>query len=171
MSCPSIVRVARPEDHRELWRLFLGGHKENGMFSLSPQKVEWFIQRALHPDMIPEWDTGVRGVIGVIGDIGSLEAVAFVNLGCFWYTEDRHVEEYMVYVDPECRKSFHAKALISWMKEQSQKTRLPLLSGIISSDRTEAKVRLYERMMPNVGAFFLYQPENIVRVSSASFAA
>ena len=74
MTCPSIVRVARPEDHQEIWRLFLQGHKENGQFTLAPEKVDYFLARALHPEMIPEWDTGPRGAIGVIGAIGSLEA-------------------------------------------------------------------------------------------------
>ena len=36
MTCPSIVRVATPDDYQECWRLFLQGHRENGLFTLSP---------------------------------------------------------------------------------------------------------------------------------------
>ncbi len=156
MACPSIVRIARPEDRQEIWRLFLQGHRENGQFTLAPEKVDYFLSRALHPEMIPEWDTGPRGVVGVIGDVGELEALVFVTIGTFWYSHERHLEEFIVYVDPECRRSYHARALISWMKQQSDRTGLPLLTGVVSNLRTQAKVDLYSRMLPKVGAFFLY---------------
>ncbi len=171
MTCPSIVRVARPEDRQEIWRLFLQGYHENGKFSLAPEKVDWFINRALWPDAIPEWDTGCRGVIGVIGDVGQLEALAFVTVSTFWYSHDKHLEEFIVYVDPECRRSYHARALIQWMKTQSDRTGLKLVTGIISTDRTEEKVRLYRRMLPFAGAFFLYGDNRSVQSSSAAFAA
>lgn len=170
MTCPSIVRVAKPDDRQEIWRLFLQGHRENGMFSLAPEKVDFLISRALHPEMIPEWDTGPRGAIGVIGDVASLEGVVLMMLDSYWYTHDRHLGEYLVYVDPECRKTHHARALVAWMKEQSERTHLPLLTGIISNERTDAKVRLYQRMLPRVGAFFLYNP-NSIHSSSAAVAA
>jgi GNAT superfamily N-acetyltransferase len=170
MTCPSIVRVARPDDRQEIWRLFLQGHRENGQFTLAPEKVDYFLNRALFPDAIPEWDTGPRGAIGVIGDVGALEALVFVTIGTYWYSHDRHLEEFIVYVDPECRKSTHARALVAWMKQQSDFTGLPLVTGIISNHRTEAKVALYERMLPRVGAFFLYGSKGSVHSSSAAFA-
>jgi len=172
MACPSIVRVAKPADHTEIWRLFLQGHRENGKFALAPEKVDWFVQRALHPELIPQWDTGPRSVIGVIGDVGKLEALCFVTIGTYWYTHDKHLEEFIVYVDPECRRPpGHARACIEWMKSQSDRTGIPLMTGIISSDRTEAKVRLYRRMLEPVGAFFLYGGKGATGASSASFAS
>lgn len=157
MPVQSVVRVGRPEDHQEIWRLFLQGHRENGLFSLAPDKVQWFLTRALAPQVIPPGDTGPRGVIGVIGPVGgSLEGVVFVLISEFWYSSDKHIEELLVYVDPECRKSGHAKALVNWMKEQSDNSGLNLVTGIISNERTEAKCRLYQRMLPKVGEFFLY---------------
>lgn len=170
MSAPSIVRVARPEDHTEIWRLFLQGHKENGQFNLAPEKVDYFLSRALCPQTIPEWDTGPRGAIGVIGDVGALEALVFVTISSYWYSHDRHLEEFLVFVDPESRRSNHARALVEWMKLQSDRTGLPLVTGIISNTRTEAKVRLYERMLPKVGAFFLYGQKGSVHLSSAAYA-
>jgi hypothetical protein len=170
MVAQSIVRYARPEDRQEIWRLFLQAHRENGKFTLAPEKVDWFINRALNPEMIPNWDTGIRGAIGVIGDVGQLEALVFVCLGEMWYSREKHLEEYIVYVDPECRRSFHARALIRWMKEKSEHTTLPLLTGVVSNDRTKAKVDLYGRMLPKIGEFFLYMP-GASQVSSASCAA
>ena len=170
MACPSIVRSAMPADINEVWRLFLSGYRENGKFSLAPEKVDYFVQRALRPDLIPQWDSGPRSAIGVIGDVGRLEALCFVTIGTYWYTHDRHIEEFIVYVDPECRSSGHARALVAWMKDQSDKSGLPLLTGIISSQRTEAKVRLYRRMLEPVGAFFLYGGKGATSTSSAAFA-
>jgi len=157
----SIVRVATEDDRVEVWRLLLQGHKENGLFSLSPQKVDWFVTRLLQPNLIPEWDTGPRGIIGVIGGVGSLEALVVMTIGCFWYTDERHLEEMIVYVDPECRVSNHSKALIDWMKDQSTQTGLKLLTGIISNTRTEAKCRLYRRSVPKVGEFYLYNGKGV----------
>ena len=110
MAAPSIVRIARPEDYMGVWKLLLCSHAENGKFPLAPEKVEYFVQRALVPEVIPPDDTGPRGVIGVIGPPGGgLEGLAFVIISCFWYTTQRHLEELMVFVDPECRRSNHAR--------------------------------------------------------------
>ena len=161
MTCASVVRLAKPEDSQEIWRLFLMAHKENSMFSLAPEKVQWLMQRILNPENIPVGDTGPRGVIGVIGPKGSLEGLVFLLIGQFWYSTERHLEEIVVFTDPECRKSNHAQALVTWMKDQVELTGLPLLTGIMSNHRTEAKVRLYSRMLPKVGAFFFVKPSSL----------
>lgn len=157
---PSIVRVAGPADHREIWRLFLMGHRENGIFTLAPEKVDYFLQRTLYPEGIPEGDTGPRGVIGVIGPVGSLEGLVFLTIATYWYSHDKHLEDFLVYVDPEYRKSHHAESLIKWMKSQVEATRIPLMVGIVSNHKTEAKCRLYRRMLPKIGELFLLAPKD-----------
>lgn len=159
MPCASNVRLATIADKQEIWRLFLQGHRENGLFSLSPTKVNWFMDRVLCPELIPPGDTGVRGAIGVIGPVGALEGLVFVTIGSYWYSDDKHIEEFIVYVDPECRRSGHAAALVQWMKDQVEITGLPLMTGIISTHRTEAKCRLYGRMLQKVGEFFYSAPK------------
>lgn len=159
MTSPSVVRVALPEDGQEIWRLFLEGHKENGIFTLAPDKVQWFLNRVLHPELIPIGDTGPRGVIGVIGPVGSLEGLVFLTIGQYWYSNDLHLEEYIIYTDPQHRKSHHVQALVEWMKNQVEITNLPLVTGIISNIRTEAKCRLYRRMLPKIGEFFYLGPK------------
>jgi len=155
------VRIAKPTDFNEVWRLFLHAHEENGMFPLSSGKAEWHIKRALEPEKIHPQDTGMRGVIGVIdGEPNKLEGGVFLTIGSFWYTDKLHIEEYTLLVDPDHRRSNHAKTLINWMKSQVNEVKLPLLTGILSNHRTEAKVRLYERMLPKTGAFFFVKPED-----------
>ena len=148
----SVVRLATPVDRKECWRLLMQAHTENGIFELSSTRVNWWLDIILEPN-------NTRGAIAVIGAVGRLEALCFIVFGQYWYSDQRHLEEFIVYVDPECRKSNHAKALVNWMKEQSEATGLPLVTGIMSNTRTEAKVRLYERMLPKVGAFFLWNPK------------
>lgn len=167
-STPSVVRPAGPDDHKEIWRLFLMGHNENGMFTLAPDKVEFFLQRVLYPDLIPDGDLGPRGVIGVIGPVGALEGLVFLTIGTYWYSHDKHLEEFLVYVDPECRQSGHAHALVQWMKDQVEATKMPLMTGIVSNHRTEAKCRLYRRMLPKVGEFFLLMPKGSMATVTSS---
>lgn len=159
MTTASKVRIAKPEDHQEIWRLFLQGHHENGLFNLAPEKVDWVLTRILRPDIIPPGDTGLRGVIGVIGSVGSLEGLVLLTIGEYWYSNDKHLEEFIIFVDPECRSSGHAQALVQWMKDQVEITNLPLMTGIISNHRTEAKCRLYRRMLPKIGEFFFLAPK------------
>src|ERR1017187_3691124 len=170
MTCASTVRIATPVDAQEVWRIFLQGHRENGIFTLAPDKVQWFMNRVLNPESIPPGDTGARGVIGVIGPIGSLEGLVFLTIGTYWYSNDLHLEEYIIFTDPECRKSFHVQALIEWMKNQVEITGLPLMTGVISNHRTEAKCRLYRRMLPKIGEFFYLGPKGS-NVSPALIAA
>lgn len=158
-NAPSVVRLALPEDAKEIWRLFLQGHRENGMFTLAPEKVTWFLSRALCPETIQLGDTGPRCVIGVIGPIGSLEGLIFLTITQQWYSNDYHMEEWMVYTDPEHRRSHHVQALVEWMKSQVEIQQMPLITGIISNVRTEAKCRLYRRMLPKAGEFFVLKPK------------
>ncbi len=156
MTGPSVVRIATVNDKDEIWRLLLQGYKDNGIFTLDPLKVEHLINRAVYADQIPPWDSGPRAHIGVIGKEGNLEAIVFLLIASFWYSSDLHLEELIVFVDPEHRKSEHAKSIISWMKKTASALGIPLLTGIISKDRTAAKIRLYDRYLPRIGAFYLF---------------
>jgi hypothetical protein len=153
---PSIVRTAKPMDAPEIWRLFLQVHRENGLFALAPHKVTVMMDRALHPEAIPATDTGPRARIGVIGNPGKLEAIAFIMISTIWYTDELHLDDLALYVDPECRHSNHAKACLDWMKKLSNDLQIPLMTGVVSKQRTAAKIRLYDRMLPRIGAFYLY---------------
>lgn len=172
MTQPAVspVRIATIADHQECWRLLLQGHNEIGVFKLTPEKVNWWVQRLLNPAGIPPLDTGPRGVIGVIGETGKLQAICLLIIADYWYSNEKHLEELLVFVDPEYRASSHAKDLVGWMKHQADITGIPLLTGIVSNDRTEAKCRLYRRMVPKIGEFFLYLGnKGSVHSSSAVF--
>ena len=168
MTSPSVVRLATRSDWQEVARLLLNANAENGIFKANHDKVARLINRVLFPETIPPGDTGTRGVIGIIGESHALEAIIFLIVGQMWYSTEHHLEELVVFVEPEHRKSEHLKAIVKWEKDQVEITGLPLFTGIISNQRTEAKCRLYRRMLPKVGEFFLLQPKGSSLVMASS---
>lgn len=161
MTSPSIVRPAVPADRDEIWRLFKLHHEENGLFPLAESKVRFYLDRMLNPHDIEPGDMGPRGMIGVIGPIGALEGGIMLVLGSPWYTEDVTLDDCMNFVDPAHRKSRHSEALIEYSKHLVDKVReghpeFKMILGIVSTKRTAAKIRLYSRRMPVVGAYFMY---------------
>lgn len=158
MTSPSVVRPAVVEDRREVWRLFRLLHSENGLFPICDKKVDYYIDRCLHPEEISRGDLGPRGFIGVIGPVGALEGVIMMTVGTHWYSEEWSLDEHLNFVDPAHRSSNHAKALINFAKHSADKIGIRLVIGVLSTKRTAAKVRLYERLMTPAGAFFLHPP-------------
>jgi hypothetical protein len=167
----AVVRVAVPQDEREVCRLLMLAQAENAMCETDNLRVLNIVRRFLYAHMIPPQDQGPRGVIGVIGDRGGiLEGLCMIGISQMWYSSVQHLEELIVYVDPECRNTTgrigHAKALTNWIKEQSERTNLKIFTGVISNHRTEAKCRLYRRSFEKVGEFFAYAPKGMMLFSS-----
>lgn len=130
---------------------------ENGMFEISDRKVDYYIDRMLNPKGIAQDDTGPRGFIGVIGPVGALEGCIMLTVGSMWYTEDFTLDEHLNFVDPLYRASNHAKALIAYAMTCAEKVGIRLVIGVLSTKRTAAKVRLYERQgLTASGAFFIH---------------
>ncbi len=146
-----------PEDIESIWTLFHLMHHETGAFKISYPKVQWLLNRILHPEKIPDGDTGLRGYMGVIGPVGNIEAFTLMILGSYWYSEQWTLEELSNFVHPDHRKgTHHADTLLKYDKMLSDKLKIPLIIGVISNKRTEAKVRLYKRHFPMAGAFFIH---------------
>jgi len=147
------VRLATKADEAQIFALLMLLHAENGMFRLNPDKVILGIQ----------WATERKG--GIIFCIDDARHVVVASLGmCItsdWYSDDEYLLERWNYVHPDHRRTDYARKLLEqakwtheWFKRQG--LLLPLQVGINSLDRTEAKVRLYARHMPCIGAFFMY---------------
>jgi hypothetical protein len=141
------VRLAKPEDEEEIFAICNLLHEENGLFHMDEEKVRARIREC----------TGQRGgIIGVIGDPGEVEAIICLVLNQFWYTNEWSLDEQFAYVLPNHRRSANAKELIVFAKACAQELKLPLVIGVLSNERTEAKVRLYERQLgAPAGAYFL----------------
>ncbi len=158
---PSVVRSAVSADEEELWKLFRLMHSETGIYPLSEPKVHDYLRRVLHPETIPPDDTGPRGIIGVIGAPNRLEAAIMLVLGSVWYSSVLTLMDALNFVHPDYRQSNHAKALISYSKRMTDEVRhidpdFQMVIGIVSTKRTQAKIRLFRRQMVECGAVFVY---------------
>jgi hypothetical protein len=77
-----------------------------------------------------------------------------------WYGQgdDPVLEERIVFVKKEFRaaKGGRARKLCEFAKQSAERLGLPLMIGILSTERTEGKVRLYRRVFGEPsGAFWL----------------
>ena len=144
---PSRVRSAVAADFPGIMALCRLLHAENGPFPWSEGKVETMLGRALRRDRVQ---------ILVIGPEGAPVACLALFLGDVWYSDAVVVEEIFNFVHPEHRRTGHARALIEAAKRVSDSVGAPLMIGVISNERTEAKVRLYSRHLKPAGAFFIH---------------
>lgn len=146
------VRMATADDADGLMEHCRLLHGENGLFSLSEAKAAALIARALDRQ---------GAIIGVIGDGGAPEASIFLSIEQPYYSEDWHLMELWNFVaPPREHRAGHAKRLIEFAKSCSDELRLPLVVGILSNQRVEAKVRLYERQLEKAGAFFVHNRQS-----------
>jgi hypothetical protein len=76
-----------------------------------------------------------------------------------WYSDNLVLEEKAIFIHPEYRsaRGGRARRLCEFSKHAADTLNIPLIIGVLSNHRTEAKVRLYERQFGKPsGAFFLY---------------
>lgn len=152
MSDEVFVREGVVEDFPELMRLAIDATKENAFVDPDEMMLAQHMYAALSKHM------GVAGVIG--GGPGEpLEGAIVLRIGQLWYSPELILEEKAIYVAPEFRsaKGGRARKLAEWAKGVSEKLGIPLAIGVLSNSRTEAKIRLYERVFgAPAGVYFLY---------------
>jgi len=133
---------------RELW-------KENGRFHLDEEKVRGIILRAF---------TKQGSILAGVGPVGALEGIILMMIATSWYTDKPHLEELLLYVKPEFRRTpgaSNAGDLARFAKWCAETSGMPLQIGILSDIRTEGKRRLYEQHFKKpVGYFFYYDPQS-----------
>lgn len=142
------VRLATKADEPQLMALCHSLHEENGLGQMNEEMVREMLSRAFEKR---------GGIIGVIDGPKGIEAATMLLITHVWYDEHYHLEELFVHVLPEYRHSSHHNDLIEFNKTGSDSLKLPLVTGILTNQRLEAKVRLYQRRLgyPS-GAIFVY---------------
>lgn len=149
-----VVRTGTPEDVHAVMRLAMMGSQENGFVRPNPEKLLKEIWPALNLDF------GIMGVIGAPG--AELEAAILIRITNLWYSDDSVLEERAIFVHPDFRaaKGGRAARLCEFAKKAADGLGMPLMIGVLSNSRTEAKVRLYERQFgAPAGAYFLYNAQ------------
>jgi hypothetical protein len=152
MSTELQIRLATPEDMPEVMRLAVMACEENGFLDASTELLAATVWPAVNQD---------RALCGVIGDPGKpLEAFVVLNIGNMYYSFQKCVEEKVVFCHPDFRNAAggRARMLCEFSKRVADELDLPLLIGICSSERTKAKVKMYERIFGEpAGAYWLYK--------------
>lgn len=156
------IRLGTPDDIHRMMDLALSACEENGFVDPNPQKLLSEIWSALNLD---------RGIVGIIeGDDGIFEGAVLLRIGDMWYSDRQVLEEKAIFIHPEFRsaKGGRARKLCEFSKQVADSLDIPLIIGVLSNHRTEAKIRLYERVFGKAsGAFFLYN----ARTGTAQAAA
>jgi len=154
------VEIATPDDENLIVDMFRLMHEENGIFSLSEEKVRNIVRNAA---------SNKGGIIGLIKGEDSLEGMISLVIEQLWYSDEWFLSELFNFVHPDFRRSPRVKSLLSFAKKCSTELKLPLVIGVVSNQRTEAKVKLYERQFPKAGAFFMYNGD-YARMSENEFS-
>lgn len=145
------VRIGTRADVDPMMELALQACEENGFVKVNAGKLLQDMWPALCLD---------KGMVGIIGEPGKqIEAAILLRLGEMWYSNQPVVEEKAIFVHPDFRaaKARRAQRLCSFSKQVADTLGIPLIIGVLSNSRTEAKVRLYEREFGSpAGTFFLY---------------
>ena len=146
-----VVRTAELKDIDSIMHMCSMLAEENGIFRPDDRRV--------FMELLPLFQQN-GGIIGVIGDVGEpLEGMVILKIGSLWYSSDPIVEERVVFVHPKFRKASggRARRLCQFSKKVSDELGFPLIIGIVSNNRTQSKVKLYESEFGSpAGAFFLY---------------
>lgn len=146
------VRVAGAKDHDSIYSILMELHNENAMFSVSEKKVHNLIDRALSPKS----GECQPGVIGIIDGSNGIEGTVGIFATTTEYSDEVYLCDQWNFVRPQYRNSSHAKRMMEFSKWCAIKLGVPLIMGVLSTERTEAKIRLYRRQFPYVGGFFAW---------------
>jgi hypothetical protein len=148
---PVHIRIGTPDDVHRMMDIAMLAVIENGFCSVNKEKLLNPIWSALNLN---------HGIVGIIGEPGELiQATVLLMVGSVFYSDEPILEERAIFVRPEYRsaKGGRAARLCEFSRNTSDRLGLPLAIGVLSSHRTEAKVRMYSRIMgPPSGAYWLY---------------
>jgi|SRR5215469_1283598 len=145
------VRVGTPGDLDPMMKLAVMAADEAGVREPDSNLLLQDIWPALHLD---------KGIVGIIGAPGApIEGAVLLRVGTLWYTNEPMLEERSTYVHPAYRhaRGGRASKLCEFSMKASQTLGMPLTIGVLSNYRTQAKVRMYRRMLgPPAGAYWLF---------------
>jgi len=134
-----------------MMELAMQATQENAICEPDPQKL----LESIYPSLI--LDGGVVGIVGEPG--GRIEGAILLRMGNLWYSSTPILEERALFVHPEFRaaRGGRFRLLVEFAKSFANSLNLVLAIGVLSSSRTEAKSRGYERLLgSSAGTYFLW---------------
>jgi predicted N-acetyltransferase YhbS len=154
MSAQLVLRVGTPADIEPVMQMAQEACDEQAIFPSSIKKIQEVNVPALRCE---------NGIVGILSTKeGEVVGATVLRVVEVWYSEQKVLEEAFIFIKPEYRssKGGWARKMCEFSKKLSDDLGIPLIAGIVSNVRTEAKIRLYERQFgkPN-GAFFYYNAQ------------
>lgn len=154
------VRIGTEADIDEMMDLAFQCIEENGLSHPNQMKVLQEMYAALCRD---------HGLVGIIGKPGEqIEGAVLLRMGAQWYSDDKIIEEKAIFVHPDYRsaKGGRASRLCEFSKQVADALGLPLVIGILSSERAAGKVKMYSRHFGEpTGAYWIYGASTGQRVN------
>ena len=145
------VELATPDMAEEISSILDLAKDDGYIFELEPDCVREFIRKILNKE---------NGIIGIIRGNDQIEGIVGLSLDRFWFSKQWFLTDAFTFVHPKYRKSTRAKCLLAFAKKCAEEMNVPLVMGVTSNIRTEAKLRLYERQLSRAGTFFVHNSES-----------
>lgn len=153
MNAPTLVkfppvRAAHPHDFTDIMAMCAALYEENGISNVNWERVQQAVIDGIN---------GNLSTLAVIGPAQDLRGMILLRFSETWYSDEPILEELYNYVPRKHRNGRNAQALLEFAKSAADRLEIPLLIGVLSQNRTRAKIRLYQRVFGEpVGAFFLH---------------
>ena len=147
------VRRASPSDAEALFDFLIPVYAESALQPVSPTKLRAMINRCVNLD---------SAICGIISGKDGIEASIGLLVGEFDYTDHPHVAIKWNAVHPNFRRVNHGATLMRFAKwcydglQADSPVTLPMFAEVLTKDALEAKMRLLERNIPQVGAWFAW---------------
>jgi hypothetical protein len=145
------IWIAGPDDLDEVMNLAMLACEDNALTNPNPIKLLQDIWPALNRE------NGLRAAIGEPG--GKMEGIILLRISEMWYSDDLILDEKAIFIHPDYRQAAggRARRLAAFAKKTSDTLGIPLVIGVLSNQRTAAKVRMYSREFgPPSGAYWIY---------------
>ena len=144
------VRMGNSGDAGRIYDFLLNLYGENSVFALSERRSRESIASCLNMEQ------GTYGVTGLIEKDGKIVGAVGLRPSQMWYSDDWFLDELWNFVHPDHRNSDYAQRLIEFSQWAATRLGLPLVMGIVTKKRLAPKIRLYQRFMPQIGAYFIF---------------
>lgn len=149
----SPVRKAGWADEAQLKDMIWDGYTDQDFCKPSRTKITEMMRKAFDND---------GAILGAIGPVGKVEGIIYLAIGQFEYSDEWLIFEIFNYVHPSFRRSTNAKDMISFGKRCADELGIRLAIGVVSNERTKAKMALYARQLGDpVGGYFSYNPNGM----------
>lgn len=142
---PMGIRRAGPDDLAGLTESATQIISEGALQEVSPAKIEALVARCVERD---------RAIAGIIDGDDGIEASIGLTIESYVYSDAEHLAVQFLGVHPAYRATDHGAKLMEFAVWAQGVMAVPLFVDLSTIEALQAKLHLYLRMLPQVGARF-----------------